>query len=332
MEGSLADAIGTAFREGDGDCAISVSRRATAGRRPGCYRVSVYTERFECPNDGTKAPQPTPALFSFNNPRGACPTCNGFGATLEYHVTLIVPNPERSIEDGAIDPWTKPRYEARRRLLATTARKLGAATDVPWSSLTTDVRDTLLHGQVGKYIGIFPFLKDLERKRYKQYIRVFLRQYQLAHECPACHGARLRPESLAVCIAGQSIADVAALTVDALYIWLSNLALTDTARRSPTSLHETDARVAYLRDVGLGYLSLDRQTRTLSGERHNASPSPTPSARASSIQSMCSTSRRSASTRGTPTASSDCCGACAISAIPSSSSSTTSAPFAAPTG
>ena len=253
--GRLAESIAVAFGEGDGV--------ALALRDEGRLR---FTEHPSCSQCDTPATVVTPALFSFNNPRGACPSCNGFGALLLYDTSLIVPDPERSLSDGAIDPWTKPRYEARRKLLVTTARKLGADPSAPWHTLSPDVQETLLHGHIGKYLGIFPFLVGLEEKRYKQYIRVFLRQYQLAKECPACHGARLRPEALAVRLGGRNIAEVAAFTIDDLAAWLAALQLGETARKvADLVLSEVDARVAYLRDVGLGYLSLDRQTRTLSG-------------------------------------------------------------------
>ncbi|HEX3928100.1 MAG TPA: excinuclease ABC subunit UvrA [Gemmatimonadales bacterium] len=256
QRGRLSESVSTAFVEGEG-IALALREDGVTQR---------FTEHPACSRCDTPAPTITPALFSFNNPRGACPTCNGFGATLEYDLSLIVPDPERSVEDGAIDPWTKPRYEARRRLLVSTARKLGADPTAPWRTLSADVQETLLRGKTGKYLGIFPFLVDLERKRYKQYIRVFLRQYQLAHECSACHGARLRPEALAVRVAGATIATVSALTVDALAAWFTTLELSASARQiADLVLAETDARIDYLRDVGLGYLTLDRQTRTLSG-------------------------------------------------------------------
>ena len=253
--GRLAEAIAVAFSEGDGI--------ALALRDEGRLR---FTEHPSCSRCDTQAAVVTPALFSFNNPRGACPACNGFGALLLYDVSLIVPDPERSLAKGAIDPWTKPRYEARRRLLVATARKLGVDPDAPWHTLPAAARDTLLHGKTGKYLGIFPFLVALEQKRYKQYIRVFLRQYQLARECPDCRGTRLRPEALAVQLGGRNIAEVASLIIDDLAAWLAALQLGPTARQvADLVLAEADARVTYLRDVGLGYLSLDRQTRTLSG-------------------------------------------------------------------
>jgi excinuclease ABC subunit A len=255
QSGRLAEAIATAFTEGEG---IALALREDSRLR--------FTEFPACSVCDTPGALITPALFSFNNPRGACPVCNGFGATLEYDLSLVVPDPAKSLNDGAIDPWTKPRYEARRTLLSSTARKLGADADAPWQTLPAAVRETLLHGKSGKYLGIFPFLVALEAKRYKQYIRVFLRQYQLAKECRACHGSRLKPEALAVRIGDHTIADVSAYTIDDLAAWLSALELTGAARLlADLIIEESSARVTYLRDVGLGYLTLDRQTRTLSG-------------------------------------------------------------------
>src|SRR5215212_8073123 len=134
--GRLADAVGTAFAEGDGDCVIILPESETreAGTRPAPGHLR-FTERFECPNDGTRMPAPTPQLFSFNNPRGACPTCNGFGAVLEYDESLVVPYPERTLRDGAIDPWTKPRYERQRRVLAEFAKREGIPVDRAWRTL-----------------------------------------------------------------------------------------------------------------------------------------------------------------------------------------------------
>src|SRR5258708_7845458 len=126
------------------------------------------------------AMETTPQLFSFNSPRGACPRCNGFGAILEYDEALIVPYPDRTLRDGAIDPWTKPRYDNKRRALAEFASREGIPMDVPWRDLPGRHRERLLNAKVKGYKGILPFLRDLEEKRYKQYIRVFLRQYQTA--------------------------------------------------------------------------------------------------------------------------------------------------------
>jgi len=251
----LADAIATAFSEGEG---IALALNNGHRRR--------FSEHPACSACGTAAPVLTPTLFSFNNPRGACPTCNGFGAVLEYDESLIVPDPRRSLAQGALDPWTKPRYEGRRRLLRETARARGIGTDVRWQDIPTRERHFLLHNKGGRYLGMFPFLERLEEKRYKQYIRVFLRQYQLAKTCPACQGARLKPESLAVRVAGKTIADAAALTASDLATWLDQLALPQFQQTvADHILDELRGRVGFVNDVGLGYLTLDRQTRTLSG-------------------------------------------------------------------
>ena len=208
----------------------------------------------------------TPALFSFNNPRGACSTCNGFGATLEYDESLIVPDPGRSLAQGAIDPWTKPRYETRRRMLLDRARSLDADPSKPWHKLKATVRRELLYGRKGRYVGIFPFLKDLEEKRYKQYIRVFLRQYQLAKTCAECGGSRLNPDALAVRIGTHTIADVSSRSIDGVTEWVAGLALSPFETEvAHLVLEQLTDRLEFLRDVGLGYLTLDRQTRTLSG-------------------------------------------------------------------
>jgi excinuclease ABC subunit A len=276
----IAEAVSTAFREGEGDCTAVVLDDATAppsaapeapanaARRPvvPSARPLRFTERFECPNDGTRAPAPSPLLFSFNNPRGACTTCNGFGAVLEYDEALIVPSADRSVRDGAIDPWTKPRYETKRRTLLEFCRKEGIDADAPWRALSAEHRHRLLHHAGRGYKGIFPFLRDLEEKRYKQYIRVFLRQYQSARECGSCKGSKLQPEALNVRVAGLGIADVSALPINRLREWLDGLTLSPFEQQVANHiLREARDRVRFLCDVGLTYLTLHRATRTLSG-------------------------------------------------------------------
>jgi len=261
----VVDAVATAFREGDGDCQVLLTGAAPSASHEPMQRLR-FTERFECPDDGTRAPAPTPALFSFNNPRGACPTCNGFGAVLEYDESLIVPQPDRTLRDGAIDPWTKPRYEGRRRALAEFAKRKGIPLATPWRKLTPEHRELLLRGRDRVYKGIFPFLKDLEEKRYKQYIRVFLRQYQTAQECPSCHGAKLQPEALQVRVCGLTIAQASQMAVTQLAEWLDTLGLSPHDLLIAASiLREARSRTRFLCDVGLGYLTLDRGARTLSG-------------------------------------------------------------------
>ena len=264
--GRLSDGVGSAFREGEGDCVILFTDTIVSPLDGLTVTKLRFTERFQCANDGTLAPTPTPQLFSFNNPRGACSQCNGFGAILEYDESLVVPQPSRSLRDGAIDPWTKPRYDNKRRALAEFASRERIPMDKPWDALTSAQRQLLLHSKTRGYKGIFPFLRDLEEKRYKQYIRVFLRQYQTAQECPRCHGTKLQPEALNVRVGGLNIAQVADLPVDQLSVWLNELKLSEFEEKvAEMILKEARDRVAFLSDVGLSYLSMNRATRTLSG-------------------------------------------------------------------
>src|SRR5437764_19048 len=192
-------------------CACSGHVSATRSA-PNADVSSVPTPCSRSPTRCSRSPE-APASTS---PRGACPQCNGFGAVLEYDESLVVPYPERTLREGAIDPWTKPRYENKRRALSDFAKREGIPVDVPFQELGAAQRHKLLHASVRGYKGIFPFLRDLEEKRYKQYIRVFLRQYQTAQECPTCHGTKLQQDSLQVKIAGRDIAEVSELPIRAL--------------------------------------------------------------------------------------------------------------------
>jgi len=279
----LAESLQSAFQEGEGEALVVL----TAGRagEPSAIPPEVlrFTERFRCPlHPEIQFPAPTPQLFSFNNPYGSCTECTGFGAVLQYDPSLIVPNPARSLAEGAVDPWSKPRYETRRRRLSAFALRESVSEDSPWEELPVDFRTAILEGVPG-FEGVLPFLRSLEEKRYKQYIRVFLRQYQSALPCSSCGGAKLRPEALRVKVAGDSIAEAASRHLASLQEWIASLApgvppavdasepaepapLTPREREIASSiLKELTSRVAYLNDVGLGYLTLDRQTRSLSG-------------------------------------------------------------------
>ena len=265
----LADSVHTAFSEGEGECVVEV---------PDGERLA-FTEHFRCPeHPDVSFADPSPQLFSFNNPYGSCPTCTGFGANLEYSLDLIVPHPEKSIDEGAVDPWTKPRYHRERDRLRAFALDEGVSLYAPWQELPEDFREKVLHGTGAKpkrgqadedvvwFEGVFPFLEGREKKRYKQYIRVFLRQYQQPVECRECGGSRIRKEGLWVRVGGESIATVSRIPLEDLRDWLSALELSEMETRiAETILRELNARVAFLDDVGLGYLTLERQTRTLSG-------------------------------------------------------------------
>ncbi|CAN5170281.1 excinuclease ABC subunit UvrA [soil metagenome] len=260
QRGRIAEALGTAFAEGEGEAVVVADGETLR-----------FSERFRCPDHPqiTFAP-PRPQLFSFNNPYGSCPVCTGFGATLEYDRGLIVPNSARSLADGAVDPWSKPRYDARRRKLREFARERDVSVDAPWERLPADFREAVVVGNDG-FEGVLPFLRALEKKRYKAYIRVFLRQYQSATTCRACGGAKLRPEALRVRVAGRTIAEVSELPLARLREWVEELTGADSplseqeTRIAATIVRELSARLGFVVDVGLGYLTPDRQTRTLSG-------------------------------------------------------------------
>ncbi len=259
----LADSIASAFAESHGRAEVLVVDRTDGVAR--IVRRLPYTEAFRCGECGRGFPDPSPILFSFNHPTGACPTCNGFGATLEYAPELIVPDPERSLADGALDPWTKPRYYREAASVLEWAARSGVDVNRAWRDLPEQVRDELLHGGA-EFVGMIPFLRSREKKRYKQYIRVFLRQYQMPRKCGECGGTRLRPEALNVRVEGRTIAEVASLTVDELRRWLAGLALPPfEAHVAETISRELADRIEFMSAVGLGYLTLDRQARTLSG-------------------------------------------------------------------
>ena len=279
----LADSLSTCFVEGEGEAIVlihgsggaSPSRESTPRRgtpRSGDTARSedtkrlVFTEHFRCPSHPEiEFFEPTPQLFSFNNPYGSCPLCTGFGATLDYDVDLIIPNPARSIDEGAVDPWSKPRYRRERAKLRTFTVDQGASLYSPWSELPEDFREGILFGAEG-FKGVIPFLVGRERKRYKQYIRVFLRQYQSPQKCRDCGGARIRPGALNIKIGQRSIAEVSGLPIEDVQVWVAGLGLSEMeAQIAETILRELHARLAFLVDVGLGYVSLDRQMRTLSG-------------------------------------------------------------------
>ena len=257
----LADSLGTCFVEGDGEAVVLLGD----GRVRGDDRL-FFTERFRCPeHPDVDFLTPTPQLFSFNNPYGTCQLCTGFGATLDYDPGLIVPNHAHSLADGAVDPWSKPRYRRERAKLKDFALERNISLYAPWEDLAESFREAVLYGSKG-FKGVIPFLVSKERKRYKQYIRVFLRKYQSPKACRDCGGARIRPEALYVRVGERPISEVADMPLEELGPWIAALELTQMEEQiAETILRELRARVGFLVDVGLGYLSLSRQTRTLSG-------------------------------------------------------------------
>jgi excinuclease ABC subunit A len=267
----LTDSIETAFHEGDGSAfAIEV------GADGGAVGVLRFSERFECRNCGIAYEIPQPRLFSFNNPFGACPTCHGFGNVIELDLDLVVPDPSKSVADGAIEPWTKPHYRGCLVELKRAAKQAKVRLDVPWRDLTDEERQFIVEGSgkeadldsddKGSYAGIRGFFRWLERKKYKVHVRVFLSRYRGYQTCQACQGTRLRQEARDVRVGGETIDTVCARTVKAALAFFEQLPLSEKeAVVADKILREVRRRLGFLTDVGLDYLALDRLSSTLSG-------------------------------------------------------------------
>jgi len=271
MLSRLTDSIETSYQEGGGAAfAILLEDRGSGiGGRDvsdsSDSRRFEFSERFECRACGIAYETPQPRLFSFNNPFGACPTCHGFGNVIELDMDLVVPDRTKSINQGAIEPWTKPHYRAQLAELKRAARRGAVRLDVPWAQLTDEERRFVVEGADG-YGGIRGFFRWLERKKYKVHVRVFMSRYRGYLACPDCGGARLRPEARDVRIAGRPIDAVAALTVHEAQAFFAGLELSEReAAVAEKVLREIRRRLAFLSDVGLDYLTLDRLASTLSG-------------------------------------------------------------------
>jgi excinuclease ABC subunit A len=257
----LAGSLEQAFAEGGGRAVVEV----LAGDGGGAATVLRYGDRFGCHVCGLALERPQPVLFSFNHPLGACPECRGFGHLLRYDESRVVPDPSLSLADGAVQPWRHPSGEWYQKELLRAARRRKVDVHAPYRELPEEIRRWVQQGD-DDFCGIRGFFEEVEGYRYKLHVRVFLSRYRSQAPCPGCRGARLKPEALAVTVGDRTIAEVGEFTVDELAAWLDGLALSawaaEVARDVRTRLQ---GKVAFLRRVGLGYLTLDRQTRTLSG-------------------------------------------------------------------
>jgi len=259
----LIDSIEICYREGRGEAILEVLPDSTGDKT----QRLAFNERFECKNDGTVYQVPEPRLFSFNNPYGACPRCQGFGNTIDFDLNLVVPDPSKSLDEGAIEPWTKPRYRNLVADLKKWARSQGIPTAIPWRQLTAEQRRLVLEGDPeNDYDGVKGFFAWLERKKYKLHVRVFLSRYRGYATCPDCGGTRLRAEARAVRVAGKPITEVCKLTVKEARVFFSELQLSEAQKAVAEKIfEEIRSRLQFLDEVGLDYLALDRLTSTLSG-------------------------------------------------------------------
>jgi len=265
----IVDAIETGYREsGEVQFHIVQSTGESIQNENGTkYRFSAA---FECSTCHRAYREPEPRLFSFNNPYGACPRCQGFGNTIDFDPNLILPDRSRTLAQGAVAPWTTPKYRPFHGEMIRFAKSAAIPTDVPWYDLDPPQQEILWNGS-GVYPGIRGFFAALERKKYKLHVRVFLSKYRGYALCPDCRGQRLRAEARAVLIAPQNgpaknICEVSALTITAAQAFFDNLQLTPAqAEIAGKVLEEVRQRIHFLIEVGLDYLTLDRLSSTLSG-------------------------------------------------------------------
>jgi len=282
----LVDSLETCFREGHGQAVIEVSLPSPAGRgaggedsnapRPspnslpegegeGRSRTLKFSEGFECKYDGTVYATPEPRLFSFNNPFGACPTCQGFGNTIGLDLDLVIPNPGLSLSEGAIEPWTKPQYDWAQAELKKFCKSERIPMNVAFNQLTRPQQRAVINGKNG-WGGVRGFFDWLDTKKYKLHVRVFLSKYRGYTRCPDCDGSRLRQEARDVRVGGRTLPEVSALSIkDAAAFFEALELLPEQAAIADRVLFEIRRRLKFLVEVGLDYLTLDRLASTLSG-------------------------------------------------------------------
>lgn len=255
----IVDAIETGYRESNEILFQTAPRDDAAPTR------LRFSAAFECTACHRAYREPEPRLFSFNNPFGACPRCQGFGNTIDFDPKLILPDESKTLDDGAIAPWTTPKYRAHHGELKRFAQANGIPTNKPYYDLTPQQQAMIWDGK-GSFSGIRGFFRSLDTKKYKLHVRVFLSKYRGYAPCPDCRGQRLRAEARAVLLQGQNICEAAALTITGAKEFFDSLALTPAQMEiAGKILEEVRQRIGFLEQVGLEYLTLDRLSSTLSG-------------------------------------------------------------------
>jgi len=268
----VREALGKAFYLGAGRArAVRVERDNGNTHSVGAID---FDRRFNCSRCATAFAEPTTALFSSNSPIGACPECEGFGRTVELDLDKVIPNPNLSMRNGLVAPWRTPAYREMNEWMLKLARRRKIRTSAPFGEMTDEERAWLLDGDEGprakwdedKWPGVRGFFKWLEGRRYKTHVRILLAKYRRFVTCPACGGAKLKRDALNVLVDGLSIASVGRLSIRDLVVWLGKIgSIPEVATRAAVVIRELRNRVGYLVEVGLGYLTIERQARTLSG-------------------------------------------------------------------
>ena len=273
--GRLRESLEGAFAAGGGMCVVLVEQTSTSvdeaqasviiDGKP--WQRLTFSSELRCNTCGIEYPEPEPQLFNFNRPLGACPECEGFGNVVTTDMERVVPDPGKSIREGAIAPWNSPSYAHELEELLALAKDYSLPVNVPYAELTEPQRQLIVAGVPERsFGGLNGFFNWLERRKYKMHLRVFLSRWRSYRLCPACEGARLRPEALAVRVGGKSFADVCRMKIRDALQFIDNLPLADWQQKIARPLvADVRTRLAYLVDVGVGHLAVDRALRTLSG-------------------------------------------------------------------
>ena len=256
----IVDAIETGYRE-SGEIQFHTVPREGEGKATQLR----FSAAFECTSCHRAYREPEPRLFSFNNPFGACPRCQGFGNTIDFDPNLIIPDQSKSLDNDAVAPWASGKYRPFHGEMKRAAKAAGVPTHIPWYDLTPQQQEFIQEG-LGSYPGIRGFFAELERKKYKLHVRVFLSKYRGYATCPDCRGTRLRAEARAVLLNDRNICEVSALTITAASAFFDALELSPAQTEiAGKILEEVRQRTQFLHQVGLDYLTLDRLASTLSG-------------------------------------------------------------------
>lgn len=252
----IIDSLETAFSAGGGWAVL------LAGEDDPPYR---FNRQFACAECRITYPDPEPRLFSFNSPVGACPECQGFGRAIGVDLDLVIPDRSKTLRQGVVQPWKTPKFSTIQQKLMTAAANEGVRLDAPYHELRQEEIDFVLNGS-GTFEGVYGFFKRIEKKSYKIYYRVLLSRYRGYTQCGLCKGSRLRTEALDIRVGGRRISDVVAMTVTEALRFVTELQLPAHDREvAKRILAELTRRLKYLDDVGIGYLTLDRLSNTLSG-------------------------------------------------------------------
>jgi excinuclease ABC subunit A len=250
----IGEAVQTGFQMGNGKIEVIVEDRGKI----------VFNQSYSCHRCGRKFSEPEPLLFSFNSPIGACTTCQGFGRIIGIDWEKIIPDPKKTLKEKPFAPWNTPAYEDLYEYLWEACRRHRIPIQKPFEELNPDHQDILRNGK-GRFIGLKGFFDWMEGKRYKVHYRVFLSKYRAYTACPSCHTTRLKEEALHVLLDGKNIAQLSDMPISDLHLFFQNLRLKDFQKKlAERLLKEIIGRMRFMVDVGLGYLTLSRQTRTLS--------------------------------------------------------------------